>query len=112
MYKDIVIVSAIRTPFGRYCGALKEYDYFDLGAIPMKAVLERVGLPGDQVDEVFWGVGDTSVCKDVYTSGGAPARRSSKLGSLPKRLQFLSIRHVFRQCRLSIMAAAPWLPVK
>ena len=67
MYKDIVIVSAVRTPFGRYCGALKAYDYFDLGAIPMKTVLERVNLPGDQIDEVFWGVGDTSVCKDVYT---------------------------------------------
>ena len=39
MYKDIVIVSAVRTPFGRYCGALREYDYFDLGALPMREVL-------------------------------------------------------------------------
>ena len=46
MYQDIVIVSAVRTPFGRYCGALKEYDYFDLGAIPMKAVLDRVKVSG------------------------------------------------------------------
>jgi acetyl-CoA acetyltransferase len=30
MYQDIVIVSAVRTPFGRYCGSLKEFDYFDL----------------------------------------------------------------------------------
>ncbi len=67
MYKDIVIVSAVRTPFGRYCGSLREYDYFELGALPMKEVLARVSVPGDQVDEVFWGVGDTSVCKDVYT---------------------------------------------
>ena len=68
MYKDIVIVSAARTPFGRYCGSLKEYDYFDLGAIPMREVLDRVQLLGYQVvDEVYWGVGDTSVCKDVYT---------------------------------------------
>ncbi len=67
MYKDIVIVSAVRTPFGRYGGALKEYDYFDLGALPMKAVLEKANVGAEQVDEVFWGVGDTSVCKDVYT---------------------------------------------
>ena len=67
MYKDIVIVSAVRTPFGRYCGALREYDYYDLGALPMKEVLARVNAPGDQVDEVFWGVGDTAACKDVYT---------------------------------------------
>lgn len=67
MYKDIVIISAIRTPFGRYCGSLREYDYYDLGALPMKEVLARVAVPGDEVDEVFWGVGDTSVCKDVNT---------------------------------------------
>jgi len=67
MYKDIVIVSAVRTPFGRYCGSLREYDYFDLGALPMKEVLNRVGIQGSCVDEIYWGVGDTSVCKDVYT---------------------------------------------
>ena len=67
MYKDIVIVSAVRTPFGRYCGSLREYDYFDLGALPMKEVLNRVGVQGSCVDEIYWGVGDTSVCKDVYT---------------------------------------------
>jgi acetyl-CoA C-acetyltransferase len=67
MYKDIVIVSAVRTPFGRYCGSLREYDYFDLGALPMKEVLSRAGIQGSCVDEIYWGVGDTSVCKDVYT---------------------------------------------
>lgn len=64
---DVVIVSAARTPFGRYGGSLKGYDYFDLGAIPMKEVLKRVNLEPKVVEEVFWGVGDTSVCKDVYT---------------------------------------------
>ena len=33
MYKDIFIVSAVRTPFGRYGGSLRGFDYFDLGAI-------------------------------------------------------------------------------
>ena len=65
--KDIVMVSAARTPFGRYGGALKDYDYFDLGAIPMREVLKRVNLEPKWVGGVFWGVGDTSVCKDVYT---------------------------------------------
>ena len=83
MYKDIVIVSAARTPFGRFCGSLKAYDYFDLGAIPMKAVLDRANLPPDQVDEVFWGVGDTSVCKDVYTPVAA-RQTLLKAGLLPE----------------------------
>ncbi len=81
MYQDIVIVSAARTPFGRYCGSLKEMDYFDLGALPMKEVLDRVNLPGGQVDEVFWGVGDTSVCKDVYTP--VAARQTLLKAGLP-----------------------------
>ena len=89
MYKDIVIVSAARTPFGRYCGSLKEYDYFDLGALPMKEVLDRVHVPGDQVDEVYWGVGDTSVCKDVYTS--VAARQTLLKAGLPPETPSVSI---------------------
>jgi acetyl-CoA acetyltransferase len=89
MYKDIVIVSAVRTPFGRYCGSLREYDYFELGALPMKEVLDRVNVPGDQVDEVFWGVGDTSVCKDVYTP--VAARQTLIKAELPPETPSVAI---------------------
>ena len=89
MYKDIVIVSAVRTPFGRYCGSLREYDYFELGALPMKEVLARVNVPGDQVDEVFWGVGDTSVCKDVYTP--VAARQTLIKAELPPETPSVAI---------------------
>ncbi len=78
---DIVIVSAARTPFGRYGGSLKDIDYYDLGAIPMREVLKRVNLSPDVVDEVFWGVGDTSPCKDPYTP--VAARQSLIKASLP-----------------------------
>ena len=44
MEKEIVIVSAARTPFGRYGGSLWDIDYYDLGAVPMKEVLARVNL--------------------------------------------------------------------
>lgn len=89
MYKDIVIVSAARTPFGRYCGALKEYDYFDLGALPMREVLARVNIGGEEVDEVFWGVGDTSVCKDVFTP--VAARQTLLKAGLPAETPSVSI---------------------
>ena len=89
MYKDIVVVSALRTPFGRYCGGLREYDYFDLGALPMKEVLARVKVPGDQVDEVYWGVGDTSVCKDVYTP--VAARQTLIRAGLPAETPSVAI---------------------
>ena len=64
---DVVIVSATRTPFGRYGGSLKDIDYYDLGAIPMREVIKKVNVRPEVVDEVFWGVGDTSPCKDPYT---------------------------------------------
>lgn len=90
MYGDnIVIVSAVRTPFGRYCGSLKEYDYFDLGALPMKEVLKRVNVEGKEVNEVYWGVGDTSVCKDVYTS--VAARQTLLKAGLPAETPSISL---------------------
>jgi acetyl-CoA C-acetyltransferase len=67
MQKEIVIVSAARTPFGRFGGSLKDYDYYDLGAIPIREVVKRVNIDPGIVEEVNWGVGDTSPCKDVYT---------------------------------------------
>ena len=80
---DIVIVGAVRTPFGRYGGSLRDIDYYDLGAIPMVEVLKRVNMePGSGiVDEVFWGVGDTSPCKDPYTP--VAARQSLIKAGLP-----------------------------
>ena len=80
---DVVIVGAVRTPFGRYGGSLRDIDYYDLGAIPMVEVLKRVNMePGSGiVDEVFWGVGDTSPCKDPYTP--VAARQSLIKAGLP-----------------------------
>jgi acetyl-CoA C-acetyltransferase len=87
--KEIVIVSACRTPFGRYCGSLREVDYYDLGAVPMNEVLKRVNLGGDVVDEVFWGVGDTSACKDVYTP--VAARQTLFKAGLPAETPSVSL---------------------
>ena len=88
MEKDIVIVSAVRTPFGRYGGSLKDIDYYDLGAVPMKEVLKRVSLDSDVVDEVFWGMGDTSPCKDPYTP--VAARQSLLKAGLPSTTTSIS----------------------
>ena len=79
--KDIVIVSATRTPFGKYGGSLKDIDYYDLGAIPMRELLKKVNLSSGVVEEVFWGVGDTSACKDPYTP--VAARQSLIKAGLP-----------------------------
>jgi len=84
----VVIVSAVRTPFGRYGGSLKDIDYYDLGAIPMREVLNRVKISPEVVGEVFWGVGDTSPCKDPYTP--VAARQSLIKAGLPHETPSIS----------------------
>jgi len=53
--KDVVIVSAVRTPVGRYMGALKEIPAYDLAALILNAVVERANVSPDMVDEVIMG---------------------------------------------------------
>ena len=48
--REVVIVSALRTPFSRFGGVLRDFHSTDLGAIVIKEVLERAGLPGEKVD--------------------------------------------------------------
>ncbi len=67
MKHNLIISGAVRTPFGRFGGSLKEYDCYDLSAIAMEEAVKRSGVNPGTVDEVYWGVGDTSSCKDVYT---------------------------------------------
>ena len=54
--RDVVIVDAVRTPIGRYKGALKSVRPDDLGAIVIKALTERnPGLPQEQIEDVVFG---------------------------------------------------------
>jgi acetyl-CoA C-acetyltransferase len=66
--KDIVMISSARTPFGRYGGSLKNEDVYNLGAMTMREVVKRANVDPSLVEEVFWGMGDNSSCKDVVTS--------------------------------------------
>jgi acetyl-CoA C-acetyltransferase len=49
------MVSAVRTPVGRYLGALKTVSAYDLAALVLNAAIERAGLGADEVDEVILG---------------------------------------------------------
>jgi acetyl-CoA C-acetyltransferase len=53
--KEPVIISAVRTPVGRYMGALKEVEAYDLASIVLKEVIRRAGIQPNQVDEVIMG---------------------------------------------------------
>jgi len=94
---DVVIVAAARTPFGRFGGSLANIDYYELGAIPMREVVKRAGVKPNVVQEVFWGVGDTSACRDPYTP--VAARQSLiRAGLPPRRYPSPSIWLAFPPC--------------
>lgn len=52
---DIAIVGGARTPFGRYCGKLKDFTAQELGAIAGKGAIERAGLDPKEFDHVIFG---------------------------------------------------------
>jgi acetyl-CoA C-acetyltransferase len=79
--EEVVVVSAVRTPFGKFGGLMRDIDIYDLGSIVMKASVERMGLHPSVIDEVWWGCGDTTNCKDPFTP--VVARQSLIKAGLP-----------------------------
>ena len=73
----IVIVSAVRTPLGRFQGDLSSFSAHNLGSHAIGAALERAKLPADKVDEVFMG------CVLPAGQGQAPARQAARGAKLP-----------------------------
>ncbi len=53
--KDPVIISAVRTPVGRYMGALRDVEAYDLASLVLKEAIRRADIQPDQVDEVIMG---------------------------------------------------------
>jgi acetyl-CoA C-acetyltransferase len=74
----IVIVSAARTPIGGLLGDLSSLAAHQLGAVAVKAAVERAGIPGDAVDEVLLGN-----CL-MAGQGQAPARQAALGAGLPQ----------------------------
>jgi acetyl-CoA C-acetyltransferase len=53
--QEVVIISGVRTPVGKYMGALKSVEAYDLAALVMNAALQKAGLAPSDVDEVIFG---------------------------------------------------------
>ncbi len=90
-----VIVSAVRTPFGKLGGALKDYQATELGSIVIRNALDRVGLENDEVEYVIMG--------QVLQGGAgqAPARQAAIGAGLPIEVPADTINKV---CASSIRA--------
>jgi acetyl-CoA C-acetyltransferase len=84
----IVIAGAARTPMGGFQGDLKHLAAPQLGAAAIGAALERAGVPGDEVDEVFMG------CVLPAGVGQAPARQAALGAGLPESVGCTTINKV------------------
>ena len=71
MNKDVVIVSAVRTPIGSFMGGLTSISAPKLGAIAIKGALEKINLDPKLIDEVLMG----QVVQAA--TGQAPARQAA-----------------------------------
>jgi acetyl-CoA C-acetyltransferase len=90
-----VIVSAVRTPFGKLGGALREYEATRLGALAIRGVLDRLDVRDDEVEYVIMG--------QVLQGGAgqAPARQAAVGAGLPKEVPSDTINKV---CASSVRA--------
>ncbi|MEC7734171.1 MAG: acetyl-CoA C-acetyltransferase [Chloroflexota bacterium] len=92
---DAVIVSGARTPVGRFGGAFKDVSAPDLGAIAIKAAIERAGISPDMVDEVVLGNAIQAA------EAGYAARLASLKSGIPHETPTIAVN---RQCSSGLEA--------
>jgi len=97
---EVVILSAVRTPTGKFMGSLKGFTAPQLGAMVVKESVARAGLSGDLVDEVIMG--------NVLSAGlgQAPARQAALGAGLPPRVSAVTVNKVCGSGLKAVMLAA------
>ncbi|QIL41511.1 acetyl-CoA C-acyltransferase [Pedobacter sp. HDW13] len=97
--KEVVIVSAVRTPIGSFGGSLAQFSATQLGGFAIKAAIEKAALKPEQIQEVYMG--------NVLSAnlGQAPATQAAKFAGLPD-LPATTINKVCASGTKAIMLAA------
>lgn len=95
--KEVFIVAAVRTPIGSFGGTLADMSATKLGALAIKAALERSGIDPQEIDDVIMG--------NVISAnlGQAPARQAAKMAGLPDTVNCTTVNKV---CASGMKAAA------
>lgn len=98
--RTVYIVSAVRTPIGSFGGSLKDFQAPQLGAIAIKAAVERAGIQPGDVQEVMMG------CVIQANTGQAPARQAAKFAGLPDSVICTTINKVCASGMKAVAQAA------
>ena len=98
--KTPVLIEGARTPIGRFLGALSPLSATELGAIAVRAAVERSGIDVADVDEVIMG--------NVVSAGGgqAPARQAAIGGGIPARVPAVTVNKVCGSGLKAVMLAS------
>jgi acetyl-CoA C-acetyltransferase len=98
--RDTVIVSAVRTPTGKFLGALKNFTATELGAMAVREAVVRAGIDPATVDECIMG--------NVIQAGNGqnPARQAALNGGLADHVAALTINKVCGSGLKAVMLAA------
>jgi acetyl-CoA C-acetyltransferase len=77
--EEVVVVSAVRSPFGKFGGALKDFTLPKLGGLVVAEAIRRAGIAPDDVEEVATGInlpgGDRSIARQVLIEAGISPNR-------------------------------------
>src|SRR5213075_1436336 len=98
--KQPVIISAVRTPVGKFLGSLKALAATQLGAIVVREAVQRAGVKPEDVDEVIMG------CVIQAGLGQNPARQAALYGGLPNTVSAVTVNKVCGSGLKAIMMAA------
>ena len=85
---EVVIVSAVRTPIGKFQGSLQSYTAPKLGALVVREAVKRAGVEPAQVDETIMG------CVLQAGVGQSPARQAAIFAGLPPEVGALTVNQV------------------
>nr|XP_022903793.1 acetyl-CoA acetyltransferase, mitochondrial isoform X2 [Onthophagus taurus] len=97
---EVVVISAARTPMGSFLGSLSSMSAPQLGAVAIKAAIERAGIPKEEVKEVYMG----NVCQGGV--GQAPARQAVIFSGMPKTTVCTTVNKVCSSGMKAIMLAS------
>ena len=100
MASDIVAVGAARTPIGGFGGSLREVAVYDLGAIAIRAALERAQLSGELIDEVIY-----ANCRQAG-NGPNPSRTAAVRGGVPAGVPVYTVNMACPSAMKTVMLAA------
>ena len=98
--KEAVIISAARTPTGKFQGTLKDFSATDLGAMVIRESVQRAGVQPEEIDEVIMG------CVIQAGLGQNPARQAALGGGIPFGVSAVTINKVCGSGLKAVMMAA------